>query len=92
MKCSNPNCNRGIGLVAYQRGWFDKRRYCSNRCRDDFTAEHPNRPQQEPCTTTYFEWLLLQTTQHPQPKLRPSAIRVANRFAHDRLDHARYTK
>ena len=22
MKCSNPNCNRGIGLVCYRRGWF----------------------------------------------------------------------
>jgi hypothetical protein len=22
MKCSNPECNRGIGLVAYRRGWF----------------------------------------------------------------------
>ena len=21
MKCSNPDCNRGIGLVAYRRGW-----------------------------------------------------------------------
>jgi hypothetical protein len=25
MKCSNPDCNRGIGLISYQRGWFDKR-------------------------------------------------------------------
>jgi len=22
VKCSNPDCNRGIGLVAYGRGWF----------------------------------------------------------------------
>jgi hypothetical protein len=22
MKCSNPGCNRGIGLVAYRRDWF----------------------------------------------------------------------
>jgi hypothetical protein len=34
MKCSNPDCNRGIGLVAYRRGWFSKRRYCSKHCRD----------------------------------------------------------
>ena len=39
MKCSNPDCNRGIGLVAYQRGWFSKRRYCSQRCRDAFVAD-----------------------------------------------------
>jgi hypothetical protein len=34
MKCSNPDCNRGIGLVAYRRGRFGKRRYCSRNCRD----------------------------------------------------------
>jgi hypothetical protein len=41
MKCSNPDCNRGIGLVAYQRGWFSKRRYCSKHCRDAFAADAP---------------------------------------------------
>ena len=39
MKCSNPDCNRGIGLVAYQRGWLSKRRYCSKHCRDAFVAD-----------------------------------------------------
>jgi len=34
MKCSNTDCNRGIGLVAYRRGWFNKRPYCSKYCRD----------------------------------------------------------
>ena len=42
MKCSNPDCDRGIGLVAYRRGWFSKRRYCSKRCRDAFMADAPN--------------------------------------------------
>jgi hypothetical protein len=41
MKCSNPGCNRGIGLVAYRRGWFSKRRYCSKHCRDAFVAHAP---------------------------------------------------
>jgi hypothetical protein len=45
MKCSNPGCNRGIGLVAYQRGWFSKRRYCSQHCRDAFVANAPNLQQ-----------------------------------------------
>ena len=45
MKCSNPDCDRGIGLVAYQRGWFSKRRYCSQRCRDAFVADAPNLQQ-----------------------------------------------
>ena len=42
MKCSNPDCNRGIGLVAYQRDWFSKRRYCSKHCRDAFVVDAPN--------------------------------------------------
>ena len=42
MKCSNPDCNRGIGLVAYQRDWFSKRRYCSKHCRDAFAVDAPN--------------------------------------------------
>jgi len=33
MKCSNTDCSRGIGLVAYQHGWFSKRPYCSKHCR-----------------------------------------------------------
>ena len=27
MNCSSPNCGHGIGLVSYQRYWFDKRRF-----------------------------------------------------------------
>jgi hypothetical protein len=42
MKCSNPACNRGIGLVAYQRDWLSKRRYCSKHCRDAFVVDAPN--------------------------------------------------
>ena len=42
MKCSNPDCNRGIGLVVYQRNWFSKQRYCSKHCRDAFAADAQN--------------------------------------------------
>ena len=42
MKRSNPDCNRGIGLVAYRRDWFSKRRYCSKHCRDAFRVDAPN--------------------------------------------------
>jgi len=45
MKCSNPNCDRGIGLIAYQRGWFSKRRYCSRLCRNAFMADAPKLQQ-----------------------------------------------
>ena len=41
MKCSNASCNHDIGLVSYRRGWFDKRRFCSKRCRDGFKIERP---------------------------------------------------
>jgi len=30
MKCSNPDCTCGIGLIVYRRDWFSKRRYCSS--------------------------------------------------------------
>ena len=45
MKCSNPGCNRGIGLIAYQRGWFSKGLYCSKHCRNTFVADAPNLQQ-----------------------------------------------
>ena len=45
MKCSNPDCNRDIGLVAYRHGWFSKQHYCSKRCRDAFVADTPNLQQ-----------------------------------------------
>ncbi len=38
MKCSNPQCNHGIGLVSYRRV-FAKRRYCSKQCRDSYVIE-----------------------------------------------------
>jgi hypothetical protein len=60
MKCSNPHCNRGIGLIAHRRGWFSKRRYCSRNCRDTFVADLANRSHQEQSASTYFEWLFLQ--------------------------------
>jgi len=46
MKCTDIDCNRGIGLVAYQRGWFSKRRYCSKHCRDALAsnAQPKDRP------------------------------------------------
>jgi hypothetical protein len=60
MKCSNPNCNRGIGLIAHQRGCFSKRRYCSSDCRDALAVGLPKRSSQEQSASTYFEWLFLQ--------------------------------
>jgi hypothetical protein len=50
MKCSNPNCNRGIGLVRYRRGWFSKQRYCSKNCCDAFVADVPKQQQKPQCS------------------------------------------
>jgi hypothetical protein len=77
MRCSNPDCNRGIGLVAYRRGWFSKRRYCSRNCRDAAAVVDrvkPSRPEQTPAT--YCDWLFGQPIQHAEPKLVPAAIRT----------------
>jgi hypothetical protein len=58
MKCTNLNCGHGIGLVSYRRGWFDKRLFCSKKCRDDLTVERPKTTQQERLVASYFNWLL----------------------------------
>ena len=75
MKCSNLGCNRGIGLVAYRRGWFSKRHFCSKHCRDTFVADVP-KLQQKRSVTTYFELLFLQPIGNPQLKLKPAVIRT----------------
>jgi hypothetical protein len=79
MKCSNPNCNRGIGLVSHRRGWFSKRRHCSGNCRDTFLADLPKQSQQEPRSMTYFEWLFSQPIDRPQQRLMPALIRTRAR-------------
>jgi hypothetical protein len=75
MKCSNPDCNRSIGLVAHRRGWFSKRRYCSRHCRDALAADAP-KLQQMSSVTTSFEWLFLQPIENPQLSLKPAVIRT----------------
>jgi hypothetical protein len=75
MKCSNPECNRGIGLVAYRRGWFNKRRYCSKHCRDAIVTDPP-KLQQKSSEMTYFEWLFLQPIENPRLKLKPAVVRA----------------
>jgi hypothetical protein len=76
MKCSNPYCNRGIGLVAHRRGWFGKRRYCSRNCRYAVVADLPKRSHQKQSASTYFEWLFLQPIENPPQKLMPAVIRT----------------
>ena len=69
MKCSNPDCSRHIGLVAYRRGWLRKRRYCSRICRDAVVViDRAKRAQREWSHATYFEWLFEQPGLNAQPK------------------------
>jgi hypothetical protein len=77
MKCSNPNCNRDIGLIAHRRGWFSNRRYCSRNCRD--LADLPNRSRQKQSVSTYFGWLFLQSIENPSQKLMPAVICIRAR-------------
>jgi hypothetical protein len=63
MKCSNPDCRRGIGLVSHRRGWFSKPRYCSRKCRDDCVVERPT-PLTQAARATYPERLLAQPKAH----------------------------
>jgi hypothetical protein len=76
MKCANPECNRGIGLVHYRRGWFNKRRYCSKNCRDAFVVDLAKQSEQERSAMTYVQWLFLQPNPNPQDKSIPAAFYV----------------
>ena len=64
MKCSNPDCNRRIGLVRYRR-WFS----------NNVMSCVPRRLQEERNATTYFEWLFLQPIKKDQFKTVPAVIR-----------------
>jgi hypothetical protein len=76
MKCSNPHCSRGFGLVAYRRGVFGKGRYCCRECRNTIVTEEPKRRQQQQNAATYFEWLFLQPIEKPRPVLMPVRVRA----------------
>ena len=72
MKCANPNCHRGIGLVSYRRHAFSKNRYCSRKCRDTLVAERANPPPQRRRVETYFEWLFEQPVPVAQLRSLPA--------------------
>jgi hypothetical protein len=74
MKCSNPNCNRGIGLVSHRRV-FGKRHYCSRKCRDTFVADLTKVSLQQESAMTFFEWLFSQPVGKSRNRLVPAAIR-----------------
>jgi hypothetical protein len=69
MKCANPDCDRGIGLVYCRRGWSSTRRYCSMNCRDAVVTDLPEQKQQDRCAATYFDWLFLQPVENRRQRL-----------------------
>jgi len=75
MDCANPDCNHGIGLISYRRGWSSTRCYCSKQCRDSSVAAATKRSRQERSAMTYFEWLFSQPIEAP-PKLIPIRVRA----------------
>ena len=77
MKCAKPDCNRGIGLLAYRRDRWSKRLYCSRTCLNAALAS-PKQPRQKAAAASYFEWLFGQAN-NPRPKLAPAFIRVRTR-------------
>jgi len=79
MKCANPTCHHGIGLVSYRRGFFGKRPYCSKKCRDHFVAERVAPLRSKPSRAeTYFEWLFAQPV-NLQPRMAVATVRVRAR-------------
>ena len=74
MKCSHPQCSRGIGLVSYRR-IFAKGRYCSKKCRDSYVIDRPE-PSISRSAITYFEWLFMQ----PRGNALPRTVRAVGRW------------
>ena len=85
MKCSNPDCARGIGLVHYRGGWFSKRRYCSKNCRDAVVViDRARQLRLEQNPTTYLDWLFGQPVLHAAgtgASRHPSALRAESEIS-----------
>jgi hypothetical protein len=63
--------------VSYRRGWLDKRRLCSKKCRDHFNFERSELLQAQCHSGSYFEWLFAQPLTHA--RLQVSAARLKKR-------------
>ena len=78
MKCSHPECNRGIGLVSYRRAFYSDL-YCSKKCRDSYVIERTKPFISERATATYVERLFLQPVSRMLPQLAPAVARARRR-------------
>jgi hypothetical protein len=82
MKCSNPDCSRGIGLVSHRASWFDKQLCCSRQCRDTLMSHVPrSRPSRyQPPAASYFEWLFSQPSGRSRLWPGQPSVRVTGSF------------
>ena len=71
MKCAQPCCNRGIGLMSYRRP-FGKARYCSKQCRDAYVPEAMQSAGRRNAVS-YFDWLFLQAPTKVLPQMARAA-------------------
>jgi hypothetical protein len=76
---------RGIGLVSYSRGWFDKRLYCSRACRYNYEDEGPRPFPQGSPDASLFAWLFALPTAHRHPNPVRAVVRVRTRETELRL-------
>ena len=76
MKCSNPQCDHGIGLLSYRRA-FSKRRYCSKKCRDSYVIERAKPAVPGRAAATCVEWPFLQPVGNAIPQ--PAVARARSR-------------
>jgi hypothetical protein len=76
MRCANPMCNRGIGLVSHRLGLFDKRYACSTKCRTQFVAE-VKRTRYLACRRAVVSWLAAHLLPQPHdPRPQPARLRI----------------
>jgi hypothetical protein len=76
MRCANPICNRGIGLVSHRLGPFDKRYACSTKCRAELVAEI-KRARYLAWRHAVVSWLAAHVLPQPHdPRPQPAPVRL----------------
>jgi len=68
MNYANLNSAPALGLVSPQRSSFDRRRFSSRKCRDDF-AQRLTRFRREQPAASYFELLMSLPARTTLPQL-----------------------
>ena len=76
MRCANPMCSRGIGLVSHRLGLFDKRYACSKQCRTEVVAD-VRRARHVAWRRAVVSWLEAHLLpQAREARLQPARVRL----------------